>query len=83
MGVEVIERDIDRTEVYAADEAFLCGTGVQVAAITSIDHRPVGAGKMGPLVTKLRDVFFDVVTGKYPQYRHWAHPVYTTEPVRA
>jgi branched-chain amino acid aminotransferase len=83
MGVEVVERDIDRTEVYAAEEAFLCGTGVQIAAITSVDHRPLGTGKMGPVVSKLRDVFFDVVSGKYPQYRHWVHPVYVTEPVRA
>jgi branched-chain amino acid aminotransferase len=83
MGLEVVERNIDRTEVYAAEEAFLCGTGVQVAAITNVDHRPLGTGKMGPVVNQLREVFFGVVSGKYPQYRHWAHPVYVTEPVRA
>jgi branched-chain amino acid aminotransferase len=83
MGIEVIERDIDRTEVYTADEAFLCGTGVQVAAVTSVDHRPLGTGKMGPVVSQLRDVFFDMVKGKLPQYRHWLHAVYAPEPVRA
>ncbi|MBX3062551.1 MAG: branched-chain amino acid transaminase [Anaerolineae bacterium] len=83
MGIEVVERDIDRTEVYTADEAFLCGTGVQVAAITSVDHRAIGTGKMGPVVAKLRDTFFDMVKGKLPQYRHWLHAVYADEPVRA
>ncbi|MBX3080279.1 MAG: branched-chain amino acid transaminase [Anaerolineae bacterium] len=83
MGVEVVEREIDRTEVYLAEEAFFCGTGVQVAAVTSVDHRPIGTGKMGPMVEKLREVFFKVVTGKIPEYRHWTHPVYVTEPVKA
>jgi branched-chain amino acid aminotransferase len=81
MDMEIVERNIDRTEVYAADECMLCGTGVQVAAITNIDHRPVGTGRMGPIVAKLREVFFDVVKGKYPQYRHWLHAVYTPETV--
>ena len=59
-----------------ADEAFFCGTGVQVAAIATVDHRPVGAGKMGPVVTRLRDLYFDVVRGLVPRYRQWCTPVY-------
>jgi branched-chain amino acid aminotransferase len=82
MGVEVVERDIDRTEVYVADEAFMCGTGVQVAAITKVEHRPVGSGQLGPITEQLRDMFFDVVSGRIPKYRDWLTPVYQKEPVR-
>ncbi len=76
LGIQTIEREIDRTELYIADEAFFCGTGVQVAAISSVDHRPVGTGKMGPVVTRIRDLYFDVVKGKSPRYRQWCTPVY-------
>ena len=75
-GLETVERPIDRTELYLAEEAFFCGTGVQVAAIVSIDHRPVGAGKLGPIVEKLRDVYFDIVKGKVEEYRPWCTPAY-------
>ena len=78
-GLTVIERDIDRTELYLADEAFFTGTGVQIAAITRIDHRLVGDGKMGPIVSELRDLFFGVVRGRVQKYRHWCLPVYETE----
>ena len=76
-GLETVERPIDRTELYLAEEAFFCGTGVQVAAIVSIDHRPVGAGELGPIVKKLRDLYFDIVKGKVKQYRSWCTPVYS------
>lgn len=76
LGLETAERPIDRTELYVADEAFFCGTGVQVAAIVSIDRRPVGEGRMGPIVKQLRDLYFDVVKGRAPRYRHWCTPVY-------
>jgi branched-chain amino acid aminotransferase len=76
LGLKVVERSIDRTELYVADEAFLCGTGVQVAAVTRVDHRAIGAGLMGPVVTSLRDLYFDVVRGKNARYRDWCTPVY-------
>jgi len=76
LGLETIERLIDRTELYVADEAFFCGTGVQVAAITSVDHRPVGTGGLGPVVRQLRDVYFAAVRGDIPRYRSWLTPVY-------
>jgi branched-chain amino acid aminotransferase len=79
-GLTVVEREIDRTELYLADEAFFTGTGVQIAAITRIDHRPVGDGKMGSIVSELRDMFFSVVRGEVQKYRHWCMPVY--EPVK-
>jgi branched-chain amino acid aminotransferase len=79
LEVEVVERDIDRTEMYVADEAFMCGTGVQMAAVTKIEHRPVGTGVMGPITTRLRDLFFNVVSGRVARYRDWLTPIYMDE----
>ena len=76
LGVEVMERSIDRTEVYLSEEAFFCGTGVQLAAVTKVDHRAIGAGKMGPITTALRKIYFDVVRGRMPKYMQWCQPVY-------
>ena len=70
-GIRVEEREIDRTELYVADEAFFCGTGVQVAWIESIDGRPVGDGKIGPITTRLRTTFFDTVRGRSKRYADW------------
>jgi branched-chain amino acid aminotransferase len=79
LGLPTIERAIDRSEIYTCEEAFLCGTGVQVAAITQIEHRPVGEGLIGPVVTRLRETYFDVVRGNNPKYRHWCTPVYGSQ----
>jgi len=76
LSVPVVERSIDRTEITLADEVFLCGTGVQIAAVTRVDHRPIGSGRMGPVVSALRPLFFEVVRGTRPEYRRWCHPVY-------
>ena len=76
LGIEVVERQIDRSELYQADEAFFCGTGVQVAAIASVDYRLVGDGRIGPLTGKLRDLYFSIVRGEVASYRHWCVPVY-------
>jgi branched-chain amino acid aminotransferase len=83
LGFEVIERSIDRSELYLADELWFCGTGVQIAAICHIDHRPVANGRMGPLVSDLRELYFDVVRGRSPKYRHWNTPVYVREQAAA
>jgi branched-chain amino acid aminotransferase len=76
MGMQTEQRLIDRSELYICDEAFLTGTGVQVAAITHIEHRPVGSGTIGPVVTRLRELYFEAVRGKSPKYQHWCTPVY-------
>lgn len=81
LGYEVVERDIDRTEVYVADEMFLCGTGVQIVGITKVEHRLIGTGRMGTVTHSLRDLFFDVVNGKVERYRDWLMPVYLPERV--
>jgi branched-chain amino acid aminotransferase len=79
LGVKVLERPVDRTEVYLADEAFFCGTGVQIAAIVRADHRPIGTGQMGPITVQLRDLYFDVVRGKAARFRHWCTPLYSEQ----
>lgn len=76
VGIPVVQRSIDRTEVYICDEMFMTGTAAQVTAITKVDHRLVGDGKMGPVTAKLRKLYDDAVRGKLKQYRHWNHPVY-------
>ena len=76
LKMEVQEREIDRTELYLADEAFYCGTGAQISAITTVDHRPIGTGKLGEVTSRLRKLYFDVVRGKVAKYRDWCHPVY-------
>jgi len=76
LAIETIERPIDRTELYVAEEAFFCGTGVQIVAITEIDHRPVETGKIGPIVTQLRDLYFSIARGEREDYMEWLTPVY-------
>ena len=71
LGLDVVERSIDRTEVFIADEMFMTGTAAQVVAVTKVDHRPVGIGSMGPVTSKLRSVFDDVVRAKNPKYAGW------------
>jgi len=71
-----VERSIDKSEVYLAEEAFMVATGAQVVAITRIDHRKLGSGSMGPVTQKLRDLYFNVVRGKVAKYRQWCQPVY-------
>ena len=73
-------REIDRTELYFADEAFLCGTGAQVAAVSSLDHRAIGSGEMGPITKAIRDLYFRVVRGQEAKYMHWLTPVPQTVP---
>jgi branched-chain amino acid aminotransferase len=75
------ERQVDRTELYVADEIFLCGTGAQIAPVIEVDHRPVGNGQIGPISEAIQHLYFDVVRGRRPEYRaDWCTPVYTTVP---
>ena len=75
LGLTVLERSIDRSEAFICDEFFMTGTAAQVTVVTKVDHRAIGSGKMGPITAKLREVFNDVVHGKYPKYQHWNVPV--------
>ena len=70
-GIPTEQREIDRSELYIAEEAFFCGTGVQVAPISSIDGRQIGDGRPGPITSTLREVFFDTVRGRSDRYAHF------------
>jgi branched-chain amino acid aminotransferase len=75
LRMTVEERPVERGELFLADEIFLTGTAAQITAVTRVDHRPVGTGQMGPVATRLRSLFFDVVRGQSPKYRAWCTPV--------
>ena len=70
-GIPVEIRSIDRSELYIAEEMFLCGTGVQISPVVEIDHRPIGTAAIGPIGRLVRDRYFDAVRGRLPAYRHW------------
>jgi branched-chain amino acid aminotransferase len=76
LGLPIVERSIDRTEVYICDEFFMTGTAAQITAVTRVDFRPIGDGNMGPITGKMRQLFSDVVHGRQPKYRHWNVPIY-------
>jgi branched-chain amino acid aminotransferase len=76
LGLTVVERDIDRTEVYIANEAFFCGSGAEVTPMLSLDHYALGTGTVGPLTKRIQVLYFEVTAGKRENYRHWLTPVY-------
>lgn len=76
LGYDTAERDIDRSELYAADEAFFCGTGWEITPIVGIDSLAVGEGKLGPVVKHLQKAYFDIVEGKVTRHSEWRTPVY-------
>lgn len=76
LGVQVIEREIDRTELYLAEELFLCGTAAELTPITSLDRVPVGAGRPGPVTTSLLRKYLDVASNKVASYSEWLVPIY-------
>lgn len=76
LGLKVVERDIDRTELYIADEAFYCGTGAQVMPVTKIDNRPVGTGATGKNTEKIQKLYFDLVRGELDIHREWLTEIY-------
>jgi branched-chain amino acid aminotransferase len=76
MGVDTVIRQIDRSELYVADEVFLCGTGAQLSPVVSIDHREVGTGEVGPITARLAEHYFDIVRGRQAGYEDWLTPIY-------
>lgn len=76
MGIPVIERSIDRSELYVCDEIFFTGTAVEVAPVVQVDHRPVGTGQIGQLTERIRTLYADAVRGRIAAYRHWLWPAY-------
>ncbi|MFN8539155.1 MAG: branched-chain amino acid transaminase [Thermomicrobiales bacterium] len=75
LGVEVVERTIDRTELYIADEVFFCGTAAEITPVASVDRYTVGNGELGPITGQLEQKLHDIMRGKDSRYASWATPV--------
>jgi len=75
-GLVVEERTIDRTEVYLADEAFLCGSAMEISPIYSIDRYPIGNGECGEITGKIHALYLKAVTGKRQNHLDWLTPIY-------
>jgi branched-chain amino acid aminotransferase len=75
LGVEVVERTIDRTELYIADEVFFCGTAAEITPVASVDRYTVGNGALGPITAQLEQTLHDIMRGKSSRYASWATPV--------
>jgi len=76
MGLDVVERSVGRSELYIADEVFMCGTGAQVAPVVEVDRRTVGDGEPGPLTLRVQGIFNEIVTGANPKYAEWLRPIW-------
>ena len=76
LGMAFAERSIARSELYVADEMFLCGTGAQITPVRSVDGRPVGDGEIGPITRRLQGYFDDVVHGRVKRRLEWLTPVW-------
>ena len=75
LGKTVQVRPIHRSEVYIADEVFLCGTAAEIRPVTRVDNRVISEGKLGPITKKIQDMFARIVRGHEPDLRHWLEPV--------
>jgi branched-chain amino acid aminotransferase len=77
MGIETMERSVDRSELYIAEECFLTGTAAYVTPVIEIDHRPVAEGGIGPITRGLQKLYLDVVYGRNKKYLYWCTPTYS------
>ena len=76
MCMEIVERSIDRSELYVCDELFFTGTAVGLAQIVRVDHHPVGDGKPGRVSSRIQQLYLDATHGHLPTYSNWLAPVY-------
>ena len=77
LGMDVVERDIARTELYVAEEAFFCGSGYEITPIVSVDRFPLGDGAVGPITERLLHAYMDIVRGVDKRYQTWRTPTYS------
>ncbi len=77
LGLDVVERDIARTELYVAEEAFFCGSGYEITPIVSVDRFPLGDGSVGPISERLLTAYMDLVRGVDKRYPAWRTPTYS------
>jgi branched-chain amino acid aminotransferase len=76
LSLDVMEREVDRTELYVADEVFLCGSGTEIVPVVSIDHFSLGNGEPGEITRSIQKTYFSIARGEEPAYYHWLTPLY-------
>jgi len=76
LGIETIERPVDRSELYTAEECFLTGTAAHITPVAEIDRRNVGNGEIGEITSSLQKIYSEVIRGNNPKYLNWCTPVY-------
>jgi branched-chain amino acid aminotransferase len=81
-GIPIVERSIDRSELYGADEVFFTGTAAGVVFVQSVDRRIVGDGRIGPITKKLADFYERIVRGKESKYANWLTRTYAGREAR-
>jgi branched-chain amino acid aminotransferase len=79
LNIPVVERPIDRSELYVCDELFLTGTAVGIAPVVRVNHRAVRDGEIGVVTRRLQQLYFDATRGHLQTYRKWLIPVYGTQ----
>lgn len=80
LGVPVAEREVDRTELYIADEVFYCGTGAEITPVGSVDGYQIGDGGIGPITSRIESLFHDLVRGRHQRSTEWCTPIYNPCP---
>jgi len=83
LGLTVVERAVDRSELYCADELFLTGTAAGISFVSAVDHRTIGNGALGPVTRELSAHFARLTAGRDPKYRHFLTPTYAARKVGA
>lgn len=76
LGIETIERHVNRIELYSADECFLTGTAAHITPIAEIDRRRIGNGEIGDITGKLQEIYAAVIQGNNPKYLNWCTAVH-------
>ena len=79
LGLHIVERPIDRSELYICDELFFTGTAVGIAPVVRVDHRPVKDGTIGAITREVQQLYFDATRGHLERYRKWLVPVYQSQ----
>lgn len=74
-GIEVLERELPREYLYLADEVFMCGTAAEITPIRSVDGKPVGDGRPGPVTRRIQELFFGLFEDRTPDKYGWLEPV--------
>jgi len=78
LGLQVIERDVEKSELYIADEVFMCGTAVEIVPVFSVDKAQVGQGVEGGVTLNIKNLYLQIVRGKVKKYKKWLTPVYSS-----